>query len=145
MKCCTVCRKHKPPVDYYNSKATKDGKSYRCKSCDTAARKLYHEKHYQKVRVKQRDNQRKCKYGLSKEGFDLLMGEQLGKCACCGVGLDDSFGKHHKPNKLVVDHCHETGVVRGILCTMCNKGIGLLGDTESGVNKALLYLRKSVI
>jgi hypothetical protein len=40
-----------------------------------------------------------------------------------------------------LDHCHETGTVRGLLCGRCNKGLGLLGDNEKAVMRALEYLR----
>lgn len=57
------------------------------------------------------------------------MEHQEGRCASCG----------HK-RKLVVDHDHATGVVRGLICTPCNMAIGGLGDTPEGVRKALEYL-----
>ena len=47
------------------------------------------------------------------------------------------------PRLLALDHCHETGVFRGWLCAGCNMGIGLLGDNEEGLLKALDYLRRS--
>jgi hypothetical protein len=144
MKTCTTCEQPKLLNDFYNYKASPDGKSYRCKSCDTKARKAYHDKHYHTVRAKHRDNQRKFKYGLTKEGFEKLFLEQGGCCAICGTKLSDEFGRHHKHNKLVIDHCHSTGRVRGLLCTMCNKGIGLLKDDPSIVDRALNYLNQEI-
>jgi hypothetical protein len=41
------------------------------------------------------------------------------------------------------DHCHETGLFRGWLCSKCNSGLGLLGDNEEALERALRYLRKS--
>ena len=143
MKTCSSCQQELPLSLFYNSKVSSDGKGYRCKTCDGAARKAYHKKHPEKVRNKQRDNRRKWAYDLNKEDFEKLLAKQSGKCGICCVELDHSFGKHHKRNKLVVDHCHNTGKVRGLLCTMCNKGIGLLGDTEENVSKALVYLKSN--
>ena len=51
-------------------------------------------------------------------------------CACCG-GSD----------RLVVDHCHKTGALRGVLCHACNVGIGWLGDDLEGVMRAVKYLK----
>jgi hypothetical protein len=43
--------------------------------------------------------------------------------------------------RLVIDHDHRTGKIRGVLCDACNKGIGLLGDTKEGLEQALAYLQ----
>ena len=61
----------------------------------------------------------------------------FGKCNCCGV---DS--KELKGQKLHLDHCHQTEVYRGHLCSSCNRGIGLLGDDIEGVQQAVNYLKK---
>jgi len=58
-----------------------------------------------------------------------LFEAQRGICACCLVS----------PIK-VVDHDHNTGEVRGLLCQACNRGIGQLGDTKVGLEKAVAYL-----
>jgi hypothetical protein len=74
-------------------------------------------------------------YGITQIGFDSLLKSQRGGCACCGTTTDKL-----KKN-MSVDHCHETGEIRGILCSSCNRGIGFLGDTVSGLERALSYLR----
>lgn len=58
-------------------------------------------------------------------------------CESCG---GPPKGKH---KRLVVDHDHTTGVFRGWLCDLCNRGIGMLGDNTSGVAKALAYLERT--
>jgi hypothetical protein len=140
-KTCTVCKQSKPLGDYYNFKKSKDGKSWRCKECDKNTTIDSRRRRYEKSRVQQRVAQRKSKYGLTDEMFKELFSSQKGLCACCSVPLDESFSVHHARNKLVVDHCHETGIVRGLVCTMCNKGIGLLGDNAEGLYKAYTYLQ----
>ena len=50
-------------------------------------------------------------------------------CECCG-----------RVGRVVVDHCHETGAMRGFLCVPCNRGIGSLGDTRETLQRALQYL-----
>lgn len=51
-------------------------------------------------------------------------------------------GKAEGDRPLCMDHCHETGKLRGLLCSNCNVGIGMLGDSCAGVESALLYLRQ---
>jgi hypothetical protein len=77
------------------------------------------------------------------ETYDQMLLEQGGVCDICGK---PESAKHSKGNKLLslsVDHCHETGKVRGLLCRNCNR---LTGFVESGristeiVNKIITYL-----
>jgi hypothetical protein len=74
------------------------------------------------------------KYGITLEEYD-----EMAKDGC------DLCGKTSEENKgyLVVDHDHETGKVRGVLCTMCNTGLGKLGDSVEGLTRALEYLNAS--
>ena len=53
-------------------------------------------------------------------------------CECCGERKD----------KLIIDHCHDTGEMRGWLCHLCNIGIGNLGDNLEGLQKAVMYLSR---
>lgn len=78
------------------------------------------------------------KYGLTPEQYDAMLLEQGGVCAICG-GVNQVADK---PIRLCIDHCHETGAVRALLCTPCNVGIGLLGDSFARVQVAADYLRK---
>ena len=55
-------------------------------------------------------------------------------CECCG--------EHPAKRPLHVDHCHDSGLFRGWICNKCNLGIGLLGDTEDALIRALEYLRR---
>ncbi len=62
-----------------------------------------------------------------------------GHCECCGSLQPKSVGTFHE------DHDHDTGVFRGWLCGNCNRGIGYLGDTIEGLEKALAYLKRAAI
>lgn len=79
------------------------------------------------------------KYGLTAAGFRKLLAEQGGGCAICGATAANANG-----GRLVVDHDHETGKVRGLLCGGCNTGIGLLGDDAQRVLAAAWYLDNSL-
>jgi hypothetical protein len=73
------------------------------------------------------------KHGLNWESEEAILKEQGGVCAVCGGDKDRKSWD--------IDHDHHTGVVRGLLCGRCNKGLGLLGDNVEGVQKALEYLQ----
>ena len=159
-KKCSVCKEDKKLADYHNTRASKDGKASRCKSCTAEAqwkyyrendearekikareRKRYHEED-EEAREKRKERARRNhiykKYGLTIEQFDEMNADQNGKCAICG-GVDTRGPSH----KLSIDHCHTTGNIRGLLCNNCNRGLGLLGDTKEALEKALFYLTKN--
>lgn len=83
---------------------------------------------------KAREASRKHLYGVTSEMFETMLVEQNHSCKICG--------KKPRPGRtLTVDHCHETGQVRGLLCTACNVAIGQLGDNEAGLLRALNYVQ----
>lgn len=73
-------------------------------------------------------------YGITSQEYIFLLQQQNNKCACCGVDQGDvaSFN---------VDHDHDDGRVRGLLCRSCNLGIGQLGDKVDGLMAAIAYLQ----
>lgn len=77
---------------------------------------------------------RKYRYGVDGEMFGQMLVEQHGLCAICG----EPPGR----NRLHVDHCHESGAVRGLLCARCNQGLGFFRDDPSLLAKAMRYLKK---
>lgn len=78
----------------------------------------------------------KKKYGLSLEDYYLMLAGQEGRCAICG----DEFGEIRK--HIHVDHNHETGEVRGLLCQACNVSIGRMREDANVLRKAAEYLEK---
>jgi Recombination endonuclease VII len=78
-----------------------------------------------------------AKYGLTPDEWVALFAGQGNRCAICGVDANGMKRFH-------VDHDHETGQVRGILCTKCNVGIGALRDDPALVFQAYLYLSRAV-
>ena len=79
----------------------------------------------------------KAMYGLSYKKYEDMLVAQEFKCAICG--------KHQLDNKkrLSVDHCHVTGRIRGLLCSGCNRCLGLLQDNADVLKKAIIYLKES--
>lgn len=76
----------------------------------------------------------KTRYGITLNDFEALLAAQGGGCAICSIKFDDNAN---------VDHCHETGRVRGLLCSACNTAIGRLGDNLDGVMRAVRYLERA--
>ena len=72
------------------------------------------------------------KYKTQAEAIFAFLKQQAGACAICET----------KKRRLYVDHCHDTGLVRGLLCPACNTGIGLLGDNVETLLKAVSYLQE---
>lgn len=70
------------------------------------------------------------KYGITPEFRDELFCKQKGRCAICD-----------RKRKLSIDHCHQTGRVRGLLCGNCNRGIGLLDESPKILDSAKEYLK----
>lgn len=77
--------------------------------------------------------QRKYKYGITQEEFDALLVSQDGRCAICRVLLE----------KAVVDHDHDTGRVRGLLCWNCNVALGHMRDDPDTLARAIAYLERA--
>lgn len=79
-------------------------------------------------------------YGITVEQFNDLVDQQAGLCGICSRPETDVDRRTGKTRKLAVDHCHETGEIRGLLCRKCNTALGLLGDEEDSVLAVLAYL-----
>lgn len=88
------------------------------------------------LRAKDRDHVLWSKYHITFDTFSRILAEQGDCCACCRTA--DPNGTWH------VDHDHHTGLIRGILCSNCNTGIGMLGDDLDGVRRAAAYLEAHV-
>ena len=80
-------------------------------------------------------------YGITFNDYKIMLEEQEHKCKICsGPGFKM---KDHHNLLLVVDHCHKTQKVRGLLCHNCNRGIGLLQDSVSVLASSISYLEGS--
>jgi hypothetical protein len=84
--------------------------------------------------------QRECfdrsKYGLEPDHKEQLFAAQGGACYICRY----AFGQ--KTGDMKVDHDHDTGEVRGLLCDLCNRGLGMFRDNITNLNKAISYLAR---
>jgi hypothetical protein len=77
-------------------------------------------------------------YGISADQYDSMFEAQGGVCKLCSS--EGFVMKESHKLKLVVDHCHKGGNVRGLLCHNCNRALGLLKDSTETLSKAIAYL-----
>lgn len=75
------------------------------------------------------------RYGITLEAYDTMLSSQGGGCALCGATSPGPVAFFH------VDHNHSTGAVRGLLCHLCNLGIGCLQDDPRLIERAARYVR----
>ena len=101
--------------------------------------KKYHAEHRDQNLARRKKNWPKegllKRYGLSLADYDRLLEQQAGGCAICG-GVTMWRGE----GRLSVDHDHETGEVRGLLCSPCNTGLGHFHDDAERLRRAIIYL-----
>jgi hypothetical protein len=93
-----------------------------------ASNAKYQRKNSDKTRSRRLTNE----YGITKEQFDEMAEAHGFACLICG----------QRPVLLSVDHCHVTGIVRGLLCDPCNNGLSRFRDNTSVMRNAILYLEK---
>lgn len=113
-----------------------------CRICRKETSKKYYQEFNQKAKAsikKWADGHKEHKkdkvyrriYGITLEDYWRMHKVQDGRCAICTKRTD-----------LVVDHDHQTGTVRGLLCGSCNRGIGYLKDSSANLSRAVSYLEK---
>lgn len=141
-KYCPKCKQDKPLTKFNKDKHTKSGYHGWCKECQSTQSKKYRSNPDVKKSLLKKDNVRRVKrynedkefrdkkksmsrsywlasqYDLSIDDYDIMMDKQGGCCAICGTHQDDLT------QRLAVDHNHETGEIRGLLCTSCNVKVG---------------------
>lgn len=86
--------------------------------------------------MRNREMTRLKRYGLTRDSFAELVMACGNACDLCRREFPSRYATH-------IDHCHETGVVRGLLCFTCNKALGMLGDNAAGLERALAYLLRA--
>lgn len=168
---CTKCLEIKPIASFYLTTDARTGKPYRYTRCNVCSREMarewqrrYPERANLQARRWRENNPDKAKevsaksakkwyskpenrlkknailrrhhlkknYGLTEQQRDALLEKQNGLCACCGESA----------KRLVVDHCHSTGKVRGLLCDFCNHLIGMLESREDSLRKCEAFLTR---
>jgi hypothetical protein len=125
MKRCPDCGQSKPFEELPRNKNSKDGRHAYCKPCHNARGK----ETVERLHGTSRHCHLKRRYGIGADEFDEQVRLQGGICLICG-----------RPDPEHVDHDHETGAVRGILCFNCNGGLGQFRDSVDALRAAAAYL-----
>lgn len=139
-KVCKTCKIEKPYEQFPNGKVYAEGKRPHCLDCRRKyERESYHKNKHKKPYVYEEDKNIKLKkaYGISYQEYLTMLDAQQNCCAICGEHKDN-FSR-----AFAVDHCHDTGKVRGLLCGNCNTGIGNLRDDIGLLERAIEYLKNS--
>lgn len=133
-KKCSKCKLVKGLGEFYVTK--KGWLTGWCKECSRASGRLRDARRSRTKPVVERHRKAVVqKYGLTLEGYEVLLNAQGGRCAICrGVDVGRS---------LAVDHDHATGRVRGLLCVTCNTGLGSFKDDTQLLELAKLYLNRT--
>ena len=107
-----------------------------CTPCRVEHNRQYRANNRERVLASERRSKLKTAYGLTVEEYETMLHSQGGSCAICGATEPGSRTKNFP-----VDHCHTTGAIRGLLCTKCNRGLGLFNDDTDRMEQAVKYLK----
>ena len=116
-------------MKFYKCKNNNDGLYHQCKKCKSEYDKIRNLKNP----IDRKNINLKNRYGISYDEKQQMYIDQKGKCAICKTQLDN--GKH-----TCVDHCHETGKIRKLLCKSCNILIGHSKENIHILKNAVQYL-----
>jgi hypothetical protein len=162
-KRCSICNEWKEYSEFTRHSTMRDGYLKQCKKCknqqsrdktknrnemseeELLQARFKDKKKYDNLVSNKRRNQKRRRtmrslhlrrtYGMTIEEYESIYKAQDGCCGICGAKEIET------PRKVLsVDHCHETGRIRGLLCDRCNLGIGMLGDNLQSLQRAVEYL-----
>lgn len=156
---CRGCGERKPPEMFHQDKRNKDNLAWRCKECARQINTQWCDENIERVRDLSRAYRRKAyaanpehrrqilrnsrlkgKYGITEKELIAKIDAQNGKCLICSQGIVLRASGKEKRFVACVDHDHETGRIRGILCSQCNRGLGMFGDAPARLLAAAEYL-----
>ena len=130
---CTTCQQEQP-LDLKHFAWRKDQRVFRrnCRKCQARNTREYL-KTVNPVLLRRKKYQDKLRqFDLTLAEYEAIAAAQGNRCALCR--------KPEKNRRLAVDHCHQTGQIRGLLCTGCNHALARMGDSTEGVQRVLAYL-----
>lgn len=159
VKVCKKCEQEKPLTEFWISDKARGYLRSSCKECDKiVARAWYHRSPENKAKAyansrkqalakprtpkQARDYSLKNKYDLPHGEYERLLASQDGRCALCQSADCGRKSGKWSAGHFMVDHCHSTGRVRGLLCHTCNVALGAYERlmTKAGPHKMVAYL-----
>lgn len=115
-------------------------KQKKCTTCEVEYTPEAPSQQYCSIACRGKNSYYKRNYNITEAQYEAKKKIQQNKCMiCCTEGF--CIGKNGHTEKLAVDHDHETGMVRDLLCHNCNRALGLLQDSIVLVDSALEYLK----
>jgi hypothetical protein len=140
MRTCKICDQPKPLTEFYQT--VRNGKPYgyhgKCKSCFIKKAQNQYDKE------KNRDRQLKMRYGIGLNEYNQILQNQDNKCAICKTTdpKGRKSGRGGAVEVFYVDHDHKTGNVRGLLCNICNRTMGYIGENSGVLEEMIKYLEQ---
>lgn len=135
-KICNNCKLEKSLEDFMRHTGIKSGRGPKCKVCNNAYYAKRRIEKYELVRTYEKkfhyERRLRYEYNITVEQHQQMLIEANGKCALC-----------YREDKLVIDHCHNTGKVRGLLCSHCNTGLGQFRDDIEALQRSIEYLKQN--
>lgn len=140
-KPCRICLQVKALHLFHKQPKCKDGHFNVCKICAHARLISYRKDPEKKKKFCEygRNSVLKKRYGLCREEFERMKFNQNNQCLICGNSPNMEGPVNQRT--LSVDHCHKTGKIRGLLCQLCNRGIGLFRERQDLLINACEYLK----
>lgn len=133
MKRCPSCGEEKP-TDAYGMRSNGRWRRSSCKPCERVKVRQWHKANPERSKANQRRTDLRIKYGISPEQYDVMLAAQGGVCAICQG--QQVAGRRF----LDVDHDHDTGQVRSLLCSLCNVMLGAARERADLLRLAADYL-----
>ena len=114
-----------------------------CKPCCSTRAMQWFADNPDRASAARRKSSLRKNYGIDLDEYNAMLAKQHGVCAICGEDEPNEHGRTGKKFRLSVDHCHDSGTIRGLLCQRCNRAIGLLKDDPILLRRAISYLLRS--
>ncbi|MCK5607318.1 hypothetical protein KAR91_35875 [Candidatus Pacearchaeota archaeon] len=130
-KLCNICNEKKLLSDFGRHPKARDGHINRCKECQCKVDKKYRQT--EKGKIATLRHNLKHEYGMTVEQYNQMFADQNGVCFLCG--------KPELDRRLSVDHNHETGKIRSLLCRRCNMCVGIFENDIDLVKQILKYIK----
>lgn len=146
-KKCSRCEVDKPFTEFHKKKERKDGLTSECKACQSKWQKEFYSDPINKqkridrqstkeAKIRAREYDLKSKYGITSADYEEMLKSQDSKCKTCGTNVPGGRSTKY----FHVDHCHDSGKIRGLLCSSCNKALGLLKESISTLENLIKYI-----
>jgi hypothetical protein len=138
-KACPQCDIERQEDDYPLDPSRLNGRHPYCKDCKSAYMREFNDRRREDGRLALENLTRACKkYGITVEDYYRTLDEQDGRCAICGT---EEYGRVGA-TRFSLDHCHDSGRFRALLCNPCNLGLGAFTDSPTRLRDAATYIER---